>query len=428
LVVENIDIEKTVRDVKENLAREQGLSPALKSSLEVLLLLVSILLNRMNLNSRNSSKPPSADPNRTRRPRKKTGARPGGQNGHAGHHLAPVAEPDEVQELHVDRRTLPRGVPFSVVGYERRQVIDFDISRYVTEYRAEMLEDAQGNRYVAAFPDSVSAPVQYGIGVKANAVYMSNFQLLPYNRIEDHFSDQMGLGVSAASVFNFSKEAYRRLGPFEHWAVAQLRQEAVVHVDETGINIGGRKNWLHSASSDRFTLFMAHAKRGKEAMDEMGVLPQYAGTLVHDHWKPYYQYTTCRHALCNAHHLRELERAWEQDNMRWAKQMKAFLLDLNRIVEDAGGELPQDQAERHRKRYRRLLRNADSECPPPDESKRKPGQRGRMKRTKSRNLLERLRNFEDDVLRFMVEKPIPFTNNRGENDLRARQQQAIGRR
>lgn len=198
----------------------------------------------------------------------------------------------------------------------------------------------------------------------------------------------------------------------------QLRKEAVLHVDETGVNIGGRKHWLHTACSDRFTLFMPHAKRGKEAMDAMGVLANYTGTLVHDHWKPYYRYTACTHALCNAHHLRELERAWEQDNMRWAKRMQEFLLELNRHVDDAGGMLGPPEADRHRKRYRRILRDADRECPPSEEQTRKPGQRGRMKRSTARNLLERLRAFEDDVLRFMVDNHVPFTNNQGENDLR----------
>jgi transposase len=132
--------------------------------------------------------------------------------------------------------------------------------------------------------------------------------------------------------------------------------------------------------------------------------------------KPYYRYD-CTHALCNAHHLRELERAWEQDHQQWAKEMKALLVDISDAVDDAGGRLTVDEAERWRKKYRRLLEKADSECPPPDERLRK-GKRGRIKRSKARNLLERLRNFEQDVLRFMEVESVPFTNNQGENDLR----------
>ncbi len=419
MVIESINVEKTVNDVKAQLSREKDLSPALKSSLELLLLLVSVLLNRLNLNSRNSSKPPSTDPNRTKKPRRKKGTRKiGGQKGHAGNHLARVDDPDEIKELLIDRRTLPRGVKVTDAGYEWRQVFDVDISRFVTEYRAQILEDEQGNRYVASFPESVTAPVQYGTGVKVNSVYMSNYQLIPFKRIEDHFADQFGLPLSAASVFNFNKGAYQRLEYFEQWLLNKLALESVVHADETGINIGGKKHWLHCASSSSLTYFMAHKKRGAEAMDAMGLLPTFTGTLVHDHWKPYYQYLICIHALCNAHHLRELERAWEQDDMQWAKQMKELLLEFNKTVDDAGGVLNPTKAEVLRQRYRELLYKADSECPPPDESLRKKGQRGRMKRSKSRNLLERLRDFEDDVLRFMVVKEVPFTNNQGENDLR----------
>ena len=155
---------------------------------------------------------------------------------------------------------------------------------------------------------------------------------------------------------------------------------------------------------------------GTEAMDEMGILPFFKGVLCHDHWKPYYQYK-CIHALCNAHHLRELERAWEQDGQRWAKKMQALLIDITKAVEDGGGRLVPKEAKEWCRRYRRILEQAEVECPPPDESKRN-GKRGRLKRSKARNLLERLRDFEADVLRFMELEQVPFTNSQGENDLR----------
>ncbi len=419
LVFDNINVEETIDEVKLLLQQEKNISPALKTSLELLLLLVSILINRLTLNSKNSSKPPSTDPDGNKKNRRtSTGNKPGGQNGHEGQTLDRVDDPDEIKELSVDRTTLPNDGVFHVTGYEWRQVFDIDITKFVTEYRAEILEDEKGNRYVAAFPDSVSAPVQYGVGVKANAVYMSNYQLIPYNRIEDHFADQFGLPLSAGTVFNFNKNAYHRLEDFELWLKNQLIHETVMHVDETGIKIGNKKYWLHCASSSTLTYFMPHAKRGGEAMQEMGVLPTFTGMLVHDHWKPYYQFLMCIHILCNAHHLRELERAWEQDGMQWAKKMQELLLEINKAVDDAGGVLNQTEAETFRHRYRALLDEAEIESPPPDKSQRKKGQRGRLKRTKARNLLERLHNFEDDVLRFMVVKEAPFTNNQGERDLR----------
>ncbi|MDH3935405.1 MAG: IS66 family transposase [Gammaproteobacteria bacterium] len=415
--IEDIDIDSAINSVKELLRKEKDLSPALRSALEVLLLLVALLLNRMTLNSKNSSKPPSTDPNRKKTSKKgKSNRKPGGQKGHNGTTLEPVDDPDDVSEILIDRRTLPKGARYQEVGHECRQVIDIDISRFVIEYRAQILEDDQGNRFVAAFPEGVSRPVQYGLNLKANAVYMSQYQLIPYDRIRDHFQDQMHIPVSAGSVFNFNKEAYERLAPFERWAKTELAKAMLMHADETGINIGGKRHWLHCASNATLTWFSPHAKRGTVAMDEIGILPFFKGVLCHDHWKPYYHYE-CTHALCNAHHLRELERAWEQDHQQWSKAMQTLLVELSIAVEDAGGCLPPDEAKRWRLRYRRLLKKAETECPPPDESQRK-GKRGRLKRSKARNLLERLRDFEQDVLRFMEVKSVPFTNNQGENDLR----------
>ena len=149
----------------------------------------------------------------------------------------------------------------------------------------------------------------------------------------------------------------------------------------------------------------------------MDIIPCYQGVLIHDHWKPYYRYNGCQHALCNAHHLRELLRACEQDNQVWAGKIKAFLEELNEKVHDLGGFLNPDIAYQYRQNYREILKEAEIECPEPDTPKEK-GKRGRLKRSKSRNLLERLINYEDDVLRFMENPNVPFTNNQGENDIR----------
>jgi len=414
LKIEGFDVNSAIEGAKELLGKEQDLSPALRSALETLLILVALLANRLNLNSTNSSKPPSTDPNRKKSSRKGNSARkPGGQKGRNGITLERVDDPDEVKVLKIDRRTLPRGQEYREVGYEIRQVVDIDIARFLTEYRAQVLEGGQGNCFVAVFPEGVNRPIQYGLNVKANAVYMSQQQLIPYDRIRDHFQEQMHIPVSVGSVFNFNKEAYDRLEPFEQWAKRELAKSAVLHVDETSINIGGQRHWLHCASNEALTCSILMPS---EVMDEIGILPFFGGVLCHDRWKPYYRYE-CTHALCNAHHLRELERAWEHDQQQWAKEMQTLLTDIRQAVEDAGGQLLPDAAELWRQRYRKLLEKAEIECPPPDEKQRK-GKRGRLKRSKARNLLERLRDFEHDVLRFVVANNIPFTNNQGENDLR----------
>jgi len=416
MTIQNIDVEATVDKVKALIADEKDLSPTLKASLEVLLLLVTLLVNRLGLNSKNSSKPPSTDRNRVKEPKAKSDRKPGGQKGRNGAFLQPVPDPDEIKPLEINRSTLPPG-KYREVGYEARQVIDIDISRVVTEYRAQILVDQHCNRYVAPFPEGVTRPVQYGTGVKVNSVYMSQFQLIPYNRIEDHFWDQVQVPVSVGSVYNFNQEAYNLLEPFDSWVQNRLKASGVMHSDETGINIDGKNCWLHNASNSAYTYFYPHSKRGGEALDEIGILAAFNGILCHDHWKSYYKHYSGRHSLCNAHHIRELERAVEQDKQQWAAKMTALLREINNAVHDAGGSLHLLESERYRSRYRALLEEAEVECPPPDESQRN-GRRGRLARSKARSLLERLRDYESDVLRFMVEKEVPFSNNQAENDLR----------
>jgi len=337
MTVENINVEAAIKRVNDLIAQEKDLSPALKASLEVLLLLVTILANRLGLNSKNSSKPPSSDPNRKKERKGSSARKPGGQNGHKGTTLKPFPDPDMIKVVPVDRSTLPQG-DYRSVGFETRQVVDLDIRKFITEWRAEILEDQKGKRYVAPFPKDVTRPVQYGIGVKVNAVYMSQYQLIPYSRIEDHFQDQVGIPISAGTIVNFNRDAFERLESFESWVKEQLVSSALIHSDETGINIGGIRRWLHNVSNEDFTCFYPHAKRGCEAIDEMGILSEYQGIICHDHWKPYFKYG-CSHALCNAHHLRELERAVEQDKQKWAEQMISLLKEINKATNDAGGNL-----------------------------------------------------------------------------------------
>lgn len=414
MTVENVNIEASIKTAKDLIAKEKNLSPSLKIALDVLLLLVTILANRLGLNSKNSSKPPSTDPNRKKQTKEPGERKPGGQHGHVGTTLKQVSDPDQIKDIKLDRRALPPG-SYKITGYETRQVVDIDISTFVTEWRAEIIEHQNGKRYVAKFPKDVTRPIQYGNGVKSNAVYLSQYQLIPYNRVEEQFRDQMAIPISAGTINNFNKDAFERLEPFESWLKKQLLSSALIHCDETGINIGGKRRWLHNVSNESFTFYYPHEKRGCEANNEMGILPEYKGIMCHDHWKPYFKYGGL-HSLCNAHHLRELERAAEQDKQKWAEQMMALLKEINKATNDAGGCLEKGASEHYRKRYRELLSEAELECPPPEEPVAK--KKGKTARSTARNLLERLRDFEEETLRFMDNELVPFSNNQAENDLR----------
>ena len=415
--LENFDIDETLNEVESLLSTEKNISPALLSMIKIMVTLLKLLTNQIGLNSNNSSKPPSSDTNRLKPTRKKSGKKPGGQKGHVGTTLKQIEEPDDIKVIYIDQRTLPKGQTYKEVGFDKRQVFDIDISRFVTEYQAQILEDENGNRYVAEFPENISSAVQYGNALKAHAVYMSQYQLLPYKRIEEYFTEQLQIPISQGSIFNFNKAAHKQLLGFENITKDNLALSNRMNVDETSVNINGDGHWLHCAGNDLWTYYFPHERRGCEAIDEMNIIPRFKGVLCHDHWKPYYTYDGCLHSLCNAHHLRELTRAHEQDKQVWAGKMKSLLEEFNVAVNNAGGSLDKATANKNRKRYRELLKKAELECPPPDESKRN-GKRGRLKRSKARNLLERFINYEDDVLRFMDDIDVPFTNNQGENDIR----------
>lgn len=390
---------------------DTSLSPAVKSALTSLVDVVHLLANQLGLNSLNSSKPPSTDPNRARKKRIAKGKKrkPGGQLGHKGSRLEPVENPTVVEEISIDRRTLPEG-KWRPGGVDKRQVFDIEVSFTVTEYQAEILINESGEYFVAEFPEGVTESAQYGVGVKATSAYMSQYQLIPQARVQDLLLTQYGLPVTKGSVNNFNILAARTLREwkFEDWLREQLVSSPLLHADETGTNINGVRFWIHCLCNESLTYFHVDPKRGHEAMERMGVLANFGGQLVHDHWKPYFLYL-CTHVLCNAHHLRELERAIEQDSQKWAKRMKVLLEKINAAVNDAGGKLSKKKIKQYQKAYRHILKAADKECP---ENKNQRAQ------SKSRNLLQRLVAFQEETLRFMVEEQTPFTNNQGERDLR----------
>lgn len=420
LTPESMEINKTIAHVELVLKDDEGSSPALIDAVHSILLLVKLLTGRLGLNSKNSSKPPSDDKNSNKNTSTKGNSnKQGGQTGHKGSTLELVNNPDKIIPIKLDTDLLPNG-NYQDAGIERRQYFDIKISRVITEYQAQILINEQGKKFVAKFPDGLTQRAQYGGSVKANAVYMSMFQLIPYDRVQLHFNEMYNIPISTGSLFNFNKLAYHRLAQFEEVAKQKLIDSDLIHADETGINVNGSRIWLHNASNNDWTLIAPHEKRGKLAMDEIDILPHFTGVLCHDHWKPYYNYLAVKHSLCNAHHLRELVRAHEQDDQHWAKEMHTLLTELNITVDNEGGLLSMNKVELWQIRYRKLLDEADIECPPPLPHKNEEGvkKRGRVARSKARNLLERLRNFEDDVLLFMKEEHVPFTNNQGERDIR----------
>ena len=416
VTIDSINVTKTIENAEHLLKKEKGLSPAMQAMLQTLLLIIKLLCDRLNLNSSNSSKPPSSDPNRAKPNRPKSKNPPGGQKGHKGTTLKPFENPDVIKVIPVEQEILPSG-QYQDAGYLARQEVNIKISREVTEYRAQILVNKNGRQFIAPFPPGLNRPIQYGPSLKSHAVYLSAFQLIPYERIQNQFQDQYNINISTGSINNFNCEAAKRLEDFKKVAINQLILSSLGHADETSVNIDGKKHWLHGFSNEHWAWLYVHKKRGTEAMNEIGILPHFKGILCHDHWKSYYKYD-CTHSLCNAHHSRELTRAWEQDNQKWAQKMDALLQEVNVETKKAGGELPSNKADNWQTKYLQILEEAEAECPPPEEPPPEKKKRGRTKRSKARNLLERLRDFREDVLRFMRNKIVPFTNNLGEREIR----------
>jgi len=379
---------------------------------------------RLNQHSRNSSRPPSMDGFRRPRSQRKKGERPpGGQNGHKGHTLDWVETPDQVR-VHTVSVCEECGISLEQVEpskVERRQVHDIPpLKVLVTEHQAEQKTcPCCGRKNRAAFPPEVKYPVQYGQNLKALMVYLCIYQLLPYDRLCETFSDLFGRSMSKATLARAVSECFRNLAGVEEKIRDLLAGAQVLNVDETGMRVNGIRQWLHVASTEILTAYGHHRKRGSQAMDDLQILPRFRGTMVHDFWAPYFRYPS-GHALCNAHLLRELKGITENFHQKWSEQMHDLIREMKGAVDefrDHSSSLDPQQISEFEERYRQIIESGMQENPVPDGS----GSvliRGRKKQSKAKNLLDRCQKYEREILSFMYDFSVPFSNNLAERDIR----------
>ena len=385
---------------------------------------------RLAKNSRNSSQPPSSDGyskvKRTESLRKSGNKPNGGQPGHAGHTLSASNHPDRIETHAVPtcEHCQASLAGIEAAGYEERQVFDIPAIRIeVTAHRAEVkLCPVCGGKTTGAFPGGVPQVVQYGPVVQTWAAYFTNQHHIPVERTAQIFDDLVHQPVSEATVLKASEDLSELIEPSTEAVKAMLRASAVLQVDESGLRVKGKLHWLHVASTDRLTHYEVHAKRGKEAMDDTGILGDFRGTAVHDHWTPYFTYADCRHALCNAHHLRELHFIATQYQQPWANDMADLLLEIKSAVAATPVSAPSlgpEQLDAFARRYDEVVKagfDANPRPLPPTEGQVK--KRGRPKQSPPLNLLTRLRDFKGQVVAFMYDLRVPFDNNQGERDVR----------
>ncbi len=385
---------------------------------------IQSLRDQISKNSGNSGKPPSSDglkKPRTRSLREKSERKSGGQKGHQGRTLKMVETPNRI-EVH---EVLNCPHCFAHLGdtvcerYEKRQVFDIPpMQMEVTEHQAEIKTCPRCQRKVKGnFPAGIKKPVQYGQGIKAQAVYLNNYQLLPVARIIELFSDFYGHSPSEAFVFSANASMVEAITPSLEAIKAALIKEHLVQFDESGLRVEEKLNWLHSAGTNHLTYYGVQSKRGKEGMHEIGILPEFKGIAVHDHWKSYFTFNDCQHALCNAHHLRELRFIHEQYEQEWAQDMAKLLVNIKKRTENTAlGKLPQKELNQFEEEYDRLIQQGLEANPPP--SIPLPKRRGRKKQSPPKNLLDRLKEFKAQTLAFMVDFRVPFDNNLAERDVR----------
>ena len=409
-------LQSRVARLKEELSEMQGENYRLRRRLGELERLIT-------KDSHNSSRPPSTDlpwTKKTRNLRHPSGNKPGGQAGHAGHTRPLAQRPTRlVRHRPVQCSDCQESLADAqVAGTERRQVIDIVPARLrVTEHRVEALRcpRCQGTTKVG-FPAGVKAPVQYGPGVRARALYLHDYQLLPYARTVEAMRELFGCTLSAGTLANLVAGCADGLVETELKIKRRLRRSGVIHADETGMRIGKRLQYVHVASTPSLTHYAAAAHRGHTAMDEINVLPQYRGTCVHDGLLSYSHYTQCRHALCGVHLLRELTYFEELgvETKQWAAPLKALLLEMKAEVdrerEGGGTRLSETVLIEFRNRYDRGIAAGQAAQPPPEL----PAPVCRQ----ARNLLLRLEQRKTEVLRFLTDFAVPFDNNQAERDLR----------
>jgi len=380
---------------------------------------IADLEKRLDKNSSNSSKPPSSDglskPPRTSSLRENGKNKSGGQAGHKVETLKQTETPDIIK-THV-LTTCPDCnhslLPSSLLGIMKRQVFDIPPPKIeVTEHQAEVKYCACCNKTVtAAFPAGVRAPVQYGEVIRSWSVYYQNQHFIPEDRLQQLFSDLYGIQLATATLTGYNRVAFDALASFEESVLSGVKIAAVKNLDETGFRVAGKTQWLHVASTQTETYYHVSQKR-KSLLDGL------SGTVVHDHWKSYYNLFGVEHGLCNQHHLRELKSIIEHEKEPWATAMSRLLRAALRCRHFHGqNAIPAARIIRLIKIYDKIIKHGlsfhEAQTPLPCK-----GKQGRQPRRIGHNLLRRLLHYKQDVLRFLHDPAVPFTNNDAERDLR----------
>jgi transposase len=397
----------------------------LEAQIKELELQVKELKRQLDSKSNNSSKPPSSDGFRKPKSQRTSGGKIGGKPGHDGTTLCMVKTPDSV-ELHTPhtcehcQASLQSAAPFRE---ECRQVFDIPpVKIDITEHRVQYKVCPNCNKVnQGLFPIGVEASTQYGERVKSFVAYLSVYQLLPVERIQQLLKDLTGYCPSEATILSYLDKLNDAIIPVEATIREQLLKSEVLHTDETGARVQGKLHWIHSVSNEHWTLYNVHEKRGNPAMDAMNILPNYHSIVVHDCWVPYFkEHYQFEHALCGAHLLRECQGIIDYDKQSWAQAMQTLLKEAWHKAKQArlsNQSIPEPEQHQIEQTYDAIIAQGETENPVSStlscEKKR-----GRQAKTKAINLISRFAKYKQAILRFIHDPRVPFDNNQAERDIR----------
>lgn len=409
------ELNQTVSDMSQTI---DGLNQTIKE-----------LKEQLNKNSKNSSKPPSSDglkkPNKDRSLRQKSGKKPGAQDGHDGVHLSVISNPDFIEKhMHSDCEGCPNrdSCLNKACIKEARHEIDAEVVVNVTEHQLIVVRDCslQHCEKAGAFPTDIKATVQYGKNLQAMVVAFNTVGAVSINRTHEILSSVFNIPLSTRTIKNMVTRCAEVLKPTYDKIFHTMVNLGLIHCDETGTRVDGKTWWVHNVSDMDFTYLGIHRKRGHLGMDDLGILPDFKGIVVHDCWASYWKYPDITHAVCCAHLLRELNGVIENHpEQSWASQFKELLLAMKKVRDKAlakgKDEVSYYHLHKFDKKYDEIIKTALAENPLPAETTKK---RGRKKKSKVLNLISRLENYKASVCLFINNLCVPFDNNQAERDLR----------
>jgi len=406
----NIEIEKLSKEELVSLVK------ALMATVQAQAAEIAELKSQLNQTSRNSSKPPSSDWRPVSLPRQKTGAKQGGQLGHKGNFLKIEGEADEVIELK-PQSCQKCGVSMSGESgtvIEPRRKVDVEIVTKITEYeQVEVVCPCCGSENREEFPADVSSHISYGEGVQSFGVLLTNYANVSYGKTEKIMNDVLGVPIRAGTIVNHVNEFAEKSAGVLAEIADNVKAGRIGHFDETSVKVNGKNQWMHTAGNAEATYNTVHPKRGKEGTDDNGVLGEFGGVAVHDCLAQYFGYDNCRHAVCNAHLLRELQGVIDNTKQAWATRMQELLREMKTSVDeckaDGGTALPEEVLKGFTEKYERILKLGEFESPRDLSQK---------KQSKPRNLLDRFIGYRTEITRFAHDFAVPFTNNQAERDIR----------